>query len=81
MLAKLKRPEVWVAILIVLGALGGFGLAVGKATHTGWLYWVGLGLCIPGVLVVVLLVVVVFPILIWANHRARKKQTGKEHRS
>jgi hypothetical protein len=71
MLRRLKQPEFWVAASMMLATPGAVCAAIGRASGTRWLYWTGLGLCVPGAIAVALLLVVVFPVLIIANRRQR----------
>jgi hypothetical protein len=68
---SLKSPNFWVILSIFLAVPGMIAGALGWTTGHCWLKVVGMILFAPFAIAVFVLIVIVFPVLIVANHRQR----------
>ncbi len=71
-LDKLASPNFWVAIASLLGIAGIALMLVGGFIDDDGFVRFGMWLLMPLVLGAIILVVVVIPILIWANHKHKR---------
>lgn len=72
-----KTPNLWVALAIFLAVPGMILGSLGLTTGHAWLKVAGTILCVPFAIVAIALIGIVFPILIVANCRSRKRPPQK----